>query len=296
MKHIKRILITALVCVMMCLLVCPAFAAVDVDAPCSLYVDFQHEDSPMVGAQFRLYRVADMDSQKKLTLTGVYTDMVLDPGDLTGTALQLAVRAESQQVPADFSLTTNEEGLCGTRELRPGAYLLIGDPIVRDDRTHYVDPQLIILPHASETDGSLGYHVTLRPKTTDVPAQIEPIDITVVKVWEDKKYQDQRPTSIQVHLLKNGKTVDTVMLSEENQWTYTWTGLIPNADWSVEEDVPDGYTCETKEWGNVFTLTNYRKDIDQTGHIWWPVIALLCAGFIFVVTGIIVHRSGKHEA
>ena len=296
MKYINRIFVAALVCVMLCLLVCPAFAAVDVTADCSVYVDFQYEQAPIAGTHFRLYRVADMDAQKNLTLTGAFADMILDPDDLDGTALQLAARADGKEIPADLWLTTNEEGLCAAKNLRPGAYLLVGEPTVQAERTHYVDPQLVILPQESETDGTLGYHVTLRPKSTESPVDITPMELTVVKVWKDEGYEDKRPDTVTVRLLKNGKTVDTVVLSEENQWTHTWQDLIPNADWSVEEDVPDGYIVETKEWINVFTLTNYRKDIDQTGHIWWPVIVLLCAGFALVAVGIILNRSGKHEA
>ncbi len=296
MKHLNRIFVAALVCVMLCLLVCPAFAAVEVDAGCSLYVDFKYEMDPIVGARFRLYRVADMDNNKNVTFTGIFANTILDLEDPDGSALQLAIRVEAENAPADMILTTDEEGMCGTKALRPGAYLLMSEPAVQDQRTHYTDPQLVILPYESEADGTLNYHVVLRPKSTECPASAEPIDVTVVKVWEDKGYESNRPTSITVHLIRNDKQVDTVVLSEKNQWTHTWSGLIPTADWSVEEDVPNGYICETKEWINVFTLTNYRKDIDQTGHIWWPVAVLLGVGFTLVIAGILLRRSGKHEA
>ena len=51
---------------------------------------------------------------------------------------------------------------------------------------------------------------------------------------------------------------------------------------------------ELQESEGVFTLTNNRKNIDQTGFIWWPVALVMGLGFLLVVIGIIVRRSGRH--
>lgn len=299
MKRIKNGMIAALLCVVINLLLCPtAWAAntVDLNAKCVLTVEFTYEHEPIEGAEFQLYRVADMDAKQNLTLIGIFADMVMDLDDLSGTALQLYARVNGTAAEADVSFTTDELGLGSAEDLRPGAYLMVGQPTTQGERTHYVDPQLIICPHQRSEDGQLSYYLTIRPKSTDVPTDIKLTEITVVKVWKDEGYESERPTSITARLLKNGKTVSTVILSEANQWTHTWSDLLPNAEWSVEEDVPEGYVANVEEWDDVFTLTNYRKDIDQTGQIWWPVAVLACAGFAMIVAGIILRRSVKNEA
>ena len=56
--------------------------------------------------------------------------------------------------------------------------------------------------------------------------------LTVHKVWDDNAYPE-RPESVKVQLLKNGEKAEEIVLSEENQWTYTWDQLDEMAEWSV---------------------------------------------------------------
>ena len=81
--------------------------------------------------------------------------------------------------------------------------------------------------------------------------QVETVDITTVKVWEDYDNNDgYRPDFVKVQLKANGEEVETVTLNEENKWTYTWEGLDKNEagkeiEYTVEEiDVPYMYTVE----------------------------------------------------
>ena len=267
--------------------------AVDLDAACTLRVQYTHEQVPIEGTQFLLYRVANADEQLQLTLTGVFADMTINPEDLPGTALRLYDRVEESAAEAELSFTTDEQGWGGTDALRPGAYLLVGQPTVQGEHTHYVDPQLVILPQQPEEGGGWSYQLTIWPKSTAIPTGIEPMDITVVKVWKDEGYEKERPAVITVRLLKNGEVFSTVDLSQKKQWTHTWTNLLPNADWSVEEAVPKGYVMGLEEWEGTFILTNSRKNIDQTGQLWWPVAVLACVGFAMAAAGILIRRSGK---
>ena len=299
MKYLNRAITAVVLLVLFVSLLCPAVlaaGAVDLDAQCSVTIDYTYEDTPIAGTQFKLYRVANLNAKLELTPAGEFKDMVVDFNDLTGAALQLTAQVANQKIPADQTVTTNEDGKATVGDLFPGAYLLIGQPTTIGDRTRYVDPQVIILPQKLEEGGDWSYDLILRPKSTDVPVEVKPIDVSVVKVWKDKKYANQRPASITVRLLRNGQTVSTVVLSAENNWKHTWTGLLPNAKWTVEEDVPKNYVVDVEEKDNVFTLTNYRKDIDQTGHVWWPVVLVLCVGLALIVVGVVIRRSGRREA
>lgn len=89
----------------------------------------------------------------------------------------------------------------------------------------------------------------------------ELIDITVTKVWEGT------PTdSVTIHILTWGHRSFSVDLSEENNWTHTFTSLYTEIDgeevvYSVEEEPIEGY--EVKVEGNArdgFVVTNTEID------------------------------------
>jgi len=85
---------------------------------------------------------------------------------------------------------------------------------------------------------------------------IEYDKLTVHKVWEDNGYPE-RPESVKVNLLRDGKTHETVELSEENQWTFTWDDLDDRNEWTVAEEVPEGYEASYKTEDNTVFITNH---------------------------------------
>lgn len=85
---------------------------------------------------------------------------------------------------------------------------------------------------------------------------IEYEKLTVHKVWEDNGYPE-RPESVKVNLLCDSETHETVELSEANQWTYTWDDLDDRNEWTVEEEVPEGYEASYKTEDNTVFITNH---------------------------------------
>lgn len=86
---------------------------------------------------------------------------------------------------------------------------------------------------------------------------IEYEKLTVHKVWDDNGYPD-RPDSVTVHLLCDGKKHEEIVLNKDNQWTYTWDDLDDRYHWSVEEDVPQGYDVSYKTEDNKVFITNHK--------------------------------------
>ena len=65
------------------------------------------------------------------------------------------------------------------------------------------------------------------------------------------------PDSVTVTLLRGGKPYKTAVLSAENGWAHTWTGLPRGDTWTVEEtDVPAGFTASVRSSGRTFTIVN----------------------------------------
>ncbi|WP_156854135.1 Cna B-type domain-containing protein [Oceanobacillus sp. AG] len=94
--------------------------------------------------------------------------------------------------------------------------------------------------------------------------------VTVTKNWQDKDNQDgKRPDAIEVQLTANGDTIgDPVELSEENNWTYTWTELDEKAageviDYSIIEltNLP-GYEIEVndEDSGNIIITNSHTPE------------------------------------
>ena len=121
----------------------------------------------------------------------------------------------------------------------------------------------------------------------------------VQKRWSDTGYEDKRPDSVTVLLLRDGEVYDTQLLSAATGWQYTWTSL-PRVDangheisWTLREEPVSGYTPSTAQNGNIIVLTNsYDKPrLPQTGQLWWPVPLLAALGLAFIIVGVSTRRK-----
>ena len=296
MRYWNRLILVLLVCVL--LLLCSPFTmaakTVDVHRSCTLSLRFEYEQSPIAGGVFRLYRVADVNGALEFTASEPFENVGKNAAALVENTMDFAAQVQALNMPADHTLTTDSTGEASLSELKPGAWLLIGQPTQTAQGTYYVDPQLVILPR--EESGAYRYDVTVLPKSTRLPVGEKLVERTVVKVWSDSGFESKRPKSITVRLLRDGAVFDRVVLSAKNNWRHTWTGLLPNANWTVQEVVPENYTVELQESQGLFTLTNHRKTIDQTGFVWWPVALVCVLGLVLMIAGVILRRSGRHEA
>ncbi|MGX7361116.1 Collagen adhesin precursor [Aerococcus viridans] len=104
--------------------------------------------------------------------------------------------------------------------------------------------------------------------------------VTVTKEWDDAENQDGiRPESIEVVLTANGKeTEHTATLSQEGNWTATWSGLPlkesgKEITYSVKElSLPEGYetTVNDENHGNVIITNTYQpKETSLTVNKVW---------------------------
>ena len=86
--------------------------------------------------------------------------------------------------------------------------------------------------------------------------------LTVRKVWSDGNANHEYE-SVTVNLLKDGEVEESVELSAENQWVYTFDRLSEQYTWSVEEvNPPEGYTVSYETVGNTTTIYNAKESPD----------------------------------
>ena len=120
------------------------------------------------------------------------------------------------------------------------------------------------------------------------------MDITVEKKWDIADSSTQ-PKEVTIELLKDGEVIDTVVLNDENNWTYTWYQIEESDTYSVKEkDVPSGYTDTYRQEDNKFIVTN-TKTLVQTGQNIIFIEILLSFGIILIITGLILNKRNKYE-
>lgn len=284
-KHLNKLL-CLLLCAVLLGLLCTGVSALP-EERCQVLIDYRHENVTVSDASFKIYRIADLNSRQELSYVGAFSNLRFEADALADAVEELYTRVEKQNLVPERTFVTDAEGKASVSDLAPGAFLLVGEPTTVDGYVYYVDKQVVFLNESV---------LTLNPKSTRLPVGVKLISIKTVKFWDDNGYENERPREITVRLLKDGKTVHSVVLSEANNWSYTWNNLLPNARWTVAEDVPEGYKASIEESNHVFTVRNLYKDIPQTGQVWWPVITVLCVGLVLIVLGLSLRRSVRNEA
>lgn len=320
----KRALSLILVLLMaVSLLPMSAFAAdpIDTSAKGSLTVDYRYESSPISGAAFEIFKIADVDPYVNFTLTQKFAKYPVQLEDNTveswnSMALTMKGYVQADSIAPDYTATTGSDGKFTLNNLTPGLYLVVGAKHTIGEYTYTTAPFIVSVPgRDAETDEWI-YDVTVVPKPSrDENPTDEPTDRVVtrkvLKVWDDKGHVSKRPKEITVQLLKDGEVYETVTLNAANNWRYAWDNLPAynedgtKIEWTVVEKDVSGYTVKVEQDGITFVITNKYTPpattptetkppkLPQTGLMWWPVPLLAFLGIAFLAVGFVRRRS--HE-
>lgn len=319
MKRTVCICCALLLC--LCVLQGTCAAAVDPARDCSLTLTYAQNGTAYADLNIEIYRVAALGEDGAYHLVEPYSGY---PVSITGITSQtqwqevaqtLNSYITSHQVKADASRKTDDKGQAVFTELEVGLYLVRGvSAQTKDGKVSFRD-FMVYLP--TPVDGVDDYDVEAKPKGTDEP---DPEQYTVRKLWQDTGSTAQRPDTVCVEILKDGKVYQSVLLSSANNWTYTWQVTEPGSVWTVvEKDVPSGYKVTVTKNTTTFVITNTKTttpgnpgnpggttpggstpkpNTPYTGDE-MPVtvyVLLLCAaGFVLIVVGILKLRDTKHE-
>lgn len=196
-------------------------------------------------------------------------------------------------IPIDYtgiSKLTNQDGYVKYDNLDLGLYLIKQTNKV--DGFSKIDSFLAMIP--KEIDNKWEYNIKATPKT-DI---IRVMDINVRKVWNtlnnNTNHGINLPKSITIELLLNDEVVDTIKLSNENEWKHTWTDLPKSDSYIVREiNVPKGWTVTYQKEDNSFIVTN-TSTLVQTGQMVWIVLLIGMIGVIFIIASL-VYNKVSHE-
>ena len=305
-------------CFCSCMSSCYAQASSTVDAKepisvqneCVLTISYRSDGVNITGLPIKLYHIADVSEDFQYTLSdafagsGLIFNGIQTIGEWNVIRSTLEAYILANNIEQERMAETDQSGLAYFEALKPGLYFVEAQTVVRDDFTYSFDSALIALPGLGE-DGLWQYQVEVRAKSEMIPP-VEPNDeihLKVLKLWKGDNGRTNRPTTIEVEIFRNGISEKTVILSEENHWTYNWTAKDDGAIWTVvERNIPSGYTMTVEKRETAFVLTNRHKenspsDSPQTGdtsHILLYNVLMYASGIILILVGITGKRK-HHE-
>lgn len=309
MNHTMRKLLHLVLalCAAVSLVTTAALAA----TPYSIAMKCTYGGSAVSGATLHLYRVMERKTNGSYALTSDFiasgVNVTSSTADWATVANSLAVYARGNNSSlALSSATTDSGGTCTFTPAEAGVYLVLGDTLSVGYGTYTFSPSLVTLPDAS---GNMALTANAKVSYSFYsPPGSDPISITALKVWNgDEGQEDARPAYITVALVHDNTTYQTAQLSDSNNWRYTWNNLDPNYSWSVVEvSVPDNYTVEYTQNGNIQTITNSytviippeeppttdippelppTTNLPQTGLLQWPIPVMAILGLVLFSLG-----------
>ncbi len=285
-----------------------AFAAGNIDAKkeCSLELHYQYDGQSLGENSVKLFRVAGVSADGAYTLTGSFSEYrvkvngVKTQTEWNETAATLASYAAADSIQPEQTAKTDADGTVRFSSLKTGLYLVESEAVTTDERSYIFAPFLISLPNLDDSD-SWVFDVSAEPKCeAHYPTHSE-IKHKVVKLWNDADYKRHRPESITVDIFKNGEKVSEQVLSEANDWSYSWTSPDDGSVWqAVEREVPEHYTVTVRYENNIIAITNTTTEtvpdpkLPQTGdnsHIEFYVLLMALSGTVLLLLGIAKRRS-----
>lgn len=243
------------------------------------------------GISLSLYKVGTLNEKNKIVPVeelSEYADSI-DWESYTA-AYTIAGYVEYKKLNPVAKGKTDRQAQINFNQLDMGIYLLTADNYKDQGVWYESSPSLFSLPYVENGEAKMSISINLK----DAPVKATPLKVQ--KVWKDDD-EKSRPDSIEVNLLKDRKLYDTVKLSKDNDWSYTWEDLDPYANWKAVEKLgkdKDRYKVSNVAGEGIITITNQLQKkntqksnsrLPQTGLLWWPAIVLACLGILFMVLG-----------
>ena len=293
---LKRKFLTFISFILIAVLVCSSVCLAETQK-CTLTVVLQDEqDNPIEDVTVSLCQIAQIEGDAYYPADGFKTSGISLAGLLNNPSAENAAiildYAKNNQL--EMISETAKEGTAVFSDLDQGIWLVCCE----EGADYSFPPFIVFLPQV--INGQVSYDVTSVPKTEVVIP--DTCNIHVLKQWDDDNDANGlRPDSVIVHLLMDGEVADSVELSAENAWSYTFSSLPADGVYAVEEEAVADYEASYNgDAVNGFVITNtctYEVTdgkLPQTGQMWWPILLLAVAGAAFVSLGVIEIKGKGH--
>lgn len=302
-----------LLCFCLCLTPCKGRAASTTQATApispaqkgSLTLFYGYQDTVFADLPVTVYQIAQVSDDFQYTLTPSFASSNLTLNGIQTAGEWNVIRSTlesylfANSVEPSAVGTTDQNGRISVSSLETGLYLVTVAAEIPAESNCFFDSSLISLPSLS-ADGTWSYQVTASAKAQFLPPvnPDETVEWSVLKLWKGDEGASSRPDSIEVEIFRNGERYETVVLSEENQWSYGWSAPDDGSRWTVtERNVPTGYTVTVEQRGESFVLTNTLQTAPEkppqtsdVGNLWLYILLLAASGFGMMVLGTVGRR------
>ena len=273
-----------------------AITPIDPEKPSSLTLQYTHDGQIFEGLEIKSYRIAEVYENGTYELTGAFSRYPVKIYEVTSQtewkkiASTLAAYAEADRIAPTCTGITNETGIVSFTNILPGMYLTMAVTVSGEAEITVFENFLTVVPHPSD-DGNHNYDVTAYPKCESYIPSGE-TEYKVIKLWKDSGYEETRPDSVTVDILKNGVLQSSEILSSDNNWSYRWVSEDDGSTWQViERRIPADYTITVTKDRNTFVITNtITQDVPsapQTGDttvLWvYQLVMCLSGGVMLII-------------
>ena len=301
-------IIVFLLCVCLSLMPCQVLAVSTADAVeqistnqvCSLTVSYHCDGMAFADMPVKLYKIADVSVDYQYTLTASFTSSGLALNGISSIGEWNVIRSTLEsniiayELEADTIAETDQAGQVCFEGLKPGLYLAVTAPVTQNNLRCSFQSALVALPGLG-SDGCWQYETSVSSKPEIITPTEEDIQLKVLKLWKGDNGRRDRPRSITVEIFRDGVSYQTVVLSENNYWTYSWTAKKDGSKWTVtERNIPKGYTLAVEERGNSFILTNVRipgnVELPRTGdtsNVLLYILLMYLSGSLLIILGMV---------
>ena len=270
---------------------------IDTSKSCSLTLTYDIEGKKLEGLEIEIYQISTADSDYQYSMTGDFASYQIEINGIRSQNEWDEVRdtvtayiAADKIAPADTQ-TTDKNGIVKFENLPVGICYVRWTGNETADQVQGFAPFLIAVPNLGE-DGKWIYDVNAFPKPGKMPEPSKD-KFTLVKLWKDGSQSSKRPKSVSVEIFRNGQSYETVELTAEKNWTYTWETDGTYTWTAVERNVPNGYTVAIQNTdGNTIQITNTLNDgptpPPKTGdsfNIYFWIILMALSGIVLIVLG-----------
>lgn len=209
------------------------------------------------GVTFSLYKIGVMNGGT-IELTGDFAEYAVDMDSIyAAQTLETYVKRDKLTPIA----TAAEQGKKAIFDnLANGVYLICGSTKTVGNIRYTAVPCLVNVSVVNDDDDKKDIDVQCKFEQEKI---LTTTDISVVIIWKDSGFEQERPPRLTILLLKDGEPVDEVELSEENNWSHKWEDLDGEYEWVVvEESVTEDYEVITEKDGRTYIITK-KKDGDE---------------------------------
>lgn len=275
----------------------------------SLTLHYGKGEESFGGLVIKTYRIAEIGEDGGYRLCGRFADHPVNVHTVSSQTewkkitSTLAAYIAADKLSPDLEGTTDENGNVSftgiSTGLSTGLYLTLSVKRESAELVTVFEDFITAIP-GRNAEGSYDYDVRANPKCESfVPAPIE-VDFKVVKQWKDTGAEGKRPTAVEVDIIREGVTVESVKLSAENDWCYRWKAPDDKSAWyAVERNIPEGYKVTVSSDGRTIVITNSYEapqpppDTGDTERLPFYTLMLCLSGLALITLGVLRMRFEK---